>query len=96
MRTPIPKPKRTMANTSIQKCTPGTNKNRLSARTFINPKIRAGTFRQPPNNFVRNNTRKYGTYDTTDWTNGNNEAGIQRGISFFALLDKKTPQLLIA
>ena len=48
--TPIPKPKRIIANTSIQKCTPGTNRKRQSANTFINPKIKAGTLRRPPNN----------------------------------------------
>ena len=47
--TPIPKPKRTIANTSIQKCTPGTKRNRQSAITFINPNTKAGILRLPEN-----------------------------------------------
>lgn len=90
MRTPIPKPKRTMANTSIQKCTPGTNKNRLSARTFINPKIRAGTFRRPPNNLSEITPENM--VPTIPQTGQMEIMKLASNVEYpFALLDKKHP-----
>jgi hypothetical protein len=46
----MPKPKSTIAKASTQKCTPGTNRNKQRADTFINPNIKAGTLRLPAKN----------------------------------------------
>ena len=89
--TPMPSPKRIIATASSQKCTPGTNKNKHNAKTFVSPKIKAGTLRRPPNSLSEITPENNGADNTTNRTNGNNETGIQSGISFLCFQIKNSP-----